>query len=225
MLRRYVRINHNKKSEINPSPRRNAQIKLILGRTYTDYQLYRESHKDCNIVQLDSVIGTIHDEKAILTITLVNYGFQFGLLIKKGDSSSVNNQFRKLFKTLGEDLTNKVFAICLADNGTEFDLLPNLENLGSIKFYYTRTYKSSDKPECERFHEYLRYIYPKGKSLDNLTQKDLDDSYSNINNFIRESKDNKTPYQMVLEAFGIDFLDKINIKFINVKDIKLLAKI
>jgi hypothetical protein len=40
-------------------------------------------HKTENIVQYDSVIGKIFDEKALLTITFPKYNFQFARIIRK----------------------------------------------------------------------------------------------------------------------------------------------
>ena len=49
------------------------------------------------------------------------------------------------------------------------------------------------KAEAERNHGLVRYVFPKGKSLDGLTQADLDEAFSNINFFVRLSKGDKPP--------------------------------
>lgn len=47
--------------------------------------------------------------------------------------------------------------ILLCDNGIEFPQLPLIEKLSPrIKVFYTAPYKSTDKPHCERNHEYYR---------------------------------------------------------------------
>lgn len=207
MLRRYIRFNHNKKSDSNPEPPRFRNIKAYAGRTYSDYIKYTTKHKSANIAQFDSVIGTVNDKYAILTISFPKYEFQFGLYIKKGDTQDVNKKLYHLFKRLGPYLTNKLFAVCLCDNGFEFESFPNIENYGyNIKTFYTRTYNSSDKGACENYHRYLRYIYPKGKSLDHISQEDLDDSFSNICNFIRVSINDLTPYRLMVKKFGLSLL-------------------
>lgn len=225
-LRRYVRFNHANKRDSNPMPLRTRNIKAYAARTYSNYQEYVSKHKRLNIVQFDSVIGTKTDKYAILTITFPKYEFQFGLKILKDNPGDVTRKLNYLFKRLGIDLTNKLFSICLCDNGFEFDHFYKLEELGyNIKTFYTRTYKSSDKPHCETYHRFLRYIYPKGHSLDNVSQDDINDSFSNINCLIRKSLNDKLPYDVINKKFGSIFLTKIQIRKINPKNIKLLAKI
>ena len=70
-LPRYVRYSHKydykKKKIIN--------VERMLGRTFSDYKKYVESHPDDNIFQYDSVEGKIDDKKAILTITYPEFRF------------------------------------------------------------------------------------------------------------------------------------------------------
>lgn len=80
------------------------------------------------------------------------------------------------------------------------------------KTFYTRPYRSTDKLSCENLHRLLRYAFPKGKSLDNLTQDVLDEVFSHINSYVRKSLIDKTPYDLIKKKFGKEFLVKINIK-------------
>jgi IS30 family transposase len=225
-LRRYTAFKHELKKKEEPR-NKIAQINNLrdmLGRTYQDYINYRFEHKRANIVEFDSVIGTLTDKKAILTITLVKYNFQFGLLIEKGSPSSVCKAIRNLFDKIGIELAKKIFAICICDNGSEFSSFFKLETYNQIqiiKTFYTRPYKSSDKPTCERLHEFVRYVLPKGHSLDHLTQDDLDEMFSHINSYSRKSLGDKCPYNLVKRAFGTGFLKAINIRKINPKDVCL----
>jgi IS30 family transposase len=86
-LRRYVRFPHHLPKKEKSLVIRD--IRYIIGRKYSDYLNYVKAHQGISRVEYDSVIGKINDFQAILTITFVKYDFQFGLLIKKGDSSSV----------------------------------------------------------------------------------------------------------------------------------------
>ena len=222
-LRRYVRFKHHKPKEENKYNLRD--ITVIIGRTYTDYLGFVEKHKRMNIVQYDSVIGKINDEKAILTITFKKYNFQFGLLINKGDSNDVRNKIRALFRKLGNKVVSEIFPINISDNGVEFSRFNEIEEtVDGIKIcrtFFTTPYRSNDKSECERNHEYVRYFIPKGISLDSLTQEKIDEMFSNINSTIRESKGNRTPYELVLRKYGKTFLDAINIKKVEKKRVNL----
>ena len=108
----------------------------------------------------------------------------------------------------------------VADNGFEFSTFHNLEKF-NLKVFFTNPYRSTDKAECERNHEFIRYIIPKRKTLDIYNQNDLNLMFSHINSYIRESNQNKTPYELVRESFGSEFLDLIGIKYVNPNDVIL----
>jgi len=140
-------------------------------------------------------------------------------LIKKGDSSSVFEVLKSLYKKV-RDKVQEIFAANLCDNGIEFAQFYEIERYVGRSFYAT-PYRSSDKPHCERAHELVRYVFPKGKSLNQITQEMLDEVFSNINSYIRKSKGDKTPYDLARARFGKAFLDAINIRRIDNKKVKL----
>ena len=73
----------------------------MLGRTYSDFVNYVKENPQCNVWEYDSVIGKLEDKKAILTITFPDTRFQFGFLITKESSRSVNSKIRNLQSKLG----------------------------------------------------------------------------------------------------------------------------
>lgn len=189
-LRRYVTYSHSYKKE--PKEMQLRDIRVLIGRTYKDYKKVVTSHKSLNVVQFDSVIGTINDKRSILTITFPRYNFQFGILISKGSPGFVKGHIKTLFKNIGDKLVKAIFPINLADNGVEFSFFNEIEvnELGEkiCSTYFTNPYKATDKAECERNHELIRYYIPKGKSMDSLTQEKVDEMFSHINSYVRKSK-------------------------------------
>ena len=223
-LRRYARFKHALPKPQDPLMIRD--IRMLIGRTFKDFTRYVATHKRSHVVEYDSVIGKLTDQQAILTITFPKTNFQFGLLIKKGYASSCLHELKLLLKHLGNDLSTTVFDINLCDNGSEFASFYQIEfdqNGERIRrTFYTNPYKATDKPHCERNHELIRYVLPKGKSLDSLTQAQVDDLFSNLNSYVRQSKGNKTPYDLVKAKFGVDFLNAIHIRRIPNKKVKLV---
>lgn len=222
-LRRYVTYRHAYKKEIKDIQLRD--IRVLIGRTYKDYKKVTSTHKKYNIVQYDSIVGKREDKKAILTITFPKYSFQFGLLINKGSPSNVITKIKGIFAKLESEMIKDIFPINLADNGVEFSYFSQIEiNEDGEKIcstFFTNPYKATDKAECERLHELVRYFLPKGKSLDLLTQDKIDEMFSNINSYVRKSQGDKTPYDLVKKKFGKEFLDKIGIKRIANKKVRL----
>lgn len=220
-LRRYVVYKHEYETE------KKSQLKdltVIIGRRYVDYIDYVNKHRRLNIVQYDSVIGQMSDEKAILTITFPKYGFQFGLLIYKSNPKSVTRKIRELFRKIGKEKVKEIFPINLADNGVEFSYFNKIEEMENeviCKTFFTSPYKATDKAHCERYHEFIRYFIPKGKSLDFLTQEKVNWMFSQINSYVRKSKKDRTPYELVERKFGKEFLDAIGIYKVQKKKVAL----
>lgn len=222
-LRRWSRFKHKQEYDYKKENRYN-QVERLFKRTYSDFLIYVKNHRHVSIVQYDSVIGKINDKQAILTITFPKERFQFGRVIKKGDPNSVNEELAKIFKQIGMEKVAEAFAVNLADNGIEFSYLHQMEVL-NLRVYFTNPYRLTDKAACERNHEFIRYVIPKGHSLNSLTQEKVDLMFSHINSYVRESNYNKTPFELIEERFGINFLNNIGIKKILPQDVLLKPRL
>lgn len=199
-------------------------VDLLNGRTYEDYINYTKE-KDILIVQLDTIVGKLVDNKKILTIHWPSFHFQIGILLEKLSPAFVNNALMELKNKLGLETYKILFQVILTDNGIEFSLLDEIENdeNGELitKVFFCDPYKSSQKGACERNHEFIRYVLPKGVSFDNLNQKDVDLIFSHINSTPRNSLGFKTPFELFKTAFGIEVLRILNINEINKDDVHL----
>lgn len=199
-------------------------VDLLNGRTYEDYINYTKE-KDILIVQLDTVVGKLVDNKKILTIHWPSFHFQIGILLEKLSPAFVNNALMELKNKLGLVTYKILFQVILTDNGIEFSLLDEIEidENGELitKVFFCDPYKSSQKGSCERNHEFIRYVLPKGVSFDNLNQKDVDLIFSHINSTPRNSLGFKTPFELFKTAFGIEVLRILNINEINKDDVHL----
>lgn len=222
-LPRFVRFEHKSQYAI-VRENKIANIERMYQRTFTDFTRFITKHPDLSIVQYDSVIGQIDDKKAILTITFPKERFQFGRIIKKGDPDSVQGIMNYLFTLFGYEKAKNIFTINLADNGIEFSYFHKLEQY-DVRVYFTNPYKSTDKAGCERNHEFIRYIIPKGKTLDNLTQDDVNLMFFHINSYVRKSNQNKTPYELIIERFGPEFVEMIGIKYVKPQDVILKPRL
>lgn len=223
-LRRYATF--PRKGPERPSRVRLRDIRVLVGRTYSDFLERREARPGECLVKPGSVIGKASDTRAILTITLPKYGFQFARIVGKGQPGDVVAALRGIFRRLPPGLAEKAFAVVLADNGTEFSWLDRIEGgedgSQARSVFFATPYRATDKAECERLHGLLRYCIPKGRSLDRLDQQQVDAMYSNINSYVRGSKGDRTPYELVLRRFGKAFLDAIGIRRVPRKKVRLL---
>ena len=231
-LRRYPRFRHRLGKGAGGKRLLVSDVRKLMGRMYQDFLDYMASHPAASSVQLDSVVGKAEGKKAILTITWPESSFQIGLLIDKGDPSSARKAILRVMRALCGAGVKGGFPMeaCLSDNGTEFFDYWKVEGamkaLGVVaRTFYARPMRSDDKAEAERNHEIVRYVFPKGKSLDGLTQADLDEAFSNINSYTRLSKGDKTPFELAEARFGRGFCDALNIRKVDKKKVRLLPAI
>ena len=79
------------------------------------------------------------------------------------------------------------------------------------RIYYCDPGASWQKPGCEKNHEYIRKILPKGSSFDELSQADINKMMWHINSAARESLNGQTPFTLgklliqkeAFDAFGL----------------------
>ena len=81
--------------------------------------------------------------------------------------------------------------------------------------------KSNQKSQCERNHEFIRMVLPKGTTFDNLTQADVDLMMSHINSYARPSLGDCTPFDLFEACFGKGLLKKLGIRKIPANEIIL----
>ena len=199
-------------------------VELLTNRTYDDYLEYMKKN-DAFIVQMNAVVGKLLDKKKLLTIHWPVFHFQMGILLDSLNQNAVNKALSDVKETIGNELYRTLFQVIIVDNGIEFSLMDEVEvdsNGERIsRVFFCDPYSSSQKGACERNHEFIRYILPKGRSFDCLTQKDVDLMFSHINSTPRKSLGFHSLYFVFSNMFGKDFLNRLNIHLIDNEDVLL----
>ena len=199
--------------------REKTNLKIKIGRFYTDFKDYLEFHPNCSIVEMDTVIGTKGGKggKCMLTLLFRKYNFMLIYLLPYKQAKYVNAVFDILKKRLGTDEFKRLFEVILTDNGTEFSDPESIEfDMGTgeklVSLFYCDPNCSWQKGSLEKNHEYIRYILPKGTSFAGLNQNDCYLMASHINSVPRLSLNNFSPYE---EAFN--FIGKNNMEHFHIK--------
>ena len=120
----------------------------------------------------------------------------------------------------------RIFPVILTDNGVEFNKLIDIEMYNDEKIcsiFFCDPYRSGQKGSCERNHELYRYIQPKKKSIENLTQQQVNNIFSNINCIYRKSLSGVRPYDLAKAVLGEKFLEIIGIKEVLPDDVDLTS--
>ena len=228
-LQRKVRYKVSKDYDYHRSK---TNIKIKIGRFYTDFKTYIEFNPNASIVEMDTVIGTTGGQggKCLLTLLFRKFNFMLIYLLPYKKSEHVTEVFNYLKDLLGIDVFKKLFEVILTDNGTEFSDPESIEidfKTGEkiCSLFYCDPNSSWQKGSIEKNHEYIRYILPKGTSFASLTQEDCFLIASHINSIPRLSLNNKSPFDAISFFLDYSIIDKFQIKKIDYDNIDLTIRL
>ena len=199
--------------------------KCLENRKYENFISFINQNPDTPIVQMDTVEGT-KGGKVLLTIHFVNCSFMLAYIRDNNDSKSVIDIFNNIQKLVEIDKFKELFPVILTDNGSEFSNPTKIEfdmKTGELrtKIFYCHPSSPFEKGACEVNHELLRRILPKGESLDNLTQEDINLIMSHINSYKRKKLNNESPYSIFSKMYGKDTVQKLGVKKIEPNKVSL----
>lgn len=184
------KYNFNKRMFLKLS--RNLHNKNVIKRKRRTYDDFSKSILDfqddmkgkdlINAYELDLVKGKRSDPFAILTCINKKTRIAYAKKVKP-NACDVKT---KLLEIIEEN--NLQIDQLIIDNGSENVLLYEIKSIKQI--YRCRPYCSSDKAQIENVHRILRYWIPKGKSINSIQQRDLDEIMNKINNYPRSIYEN-----------------------------------
>jgi IS30 family transposase len=174
-------------------------------------------------VEMDTVIGRVHDRQCILTLYIRPCRFQLAILLPEKTSSAVAAALDSLEGAIGRRNFKCLFSLMLTDNGGEFSdpeaLEASFPSGRRCQVYYCDARQSQQKGGCERNHVELRKLLPKGRgiSFDDLVKGDMGVLMSHLNSEPRPSLLGQTPVDALValgERAGEELLDAYGISFI-----------
>lgn len=201
-LRRKLRRPERKKS----GPVLRVDKKCHIGRTYEDYQAYMARNPDSMVSQMDSVV--IHKGgQTILTILFTSCDLQLMFLRDRNTAASVTEIFKKLRGQLGGERFQTLFQVILTDRGSEFTDPARIEadtETGEIqcRVFYCEPMNSNQKSNCERNHEFIRYVIPQGQARDSYTEEEIREMMNHINSYPRKKWNGQAPIDLFKKIYG-----------------------
>lgn len=188
------------------------------GRRYKDYLAFKQENPKLITTEMDTVYNQ-QSGPFIQTFIFENTGLMIGYLHKEKTSESMSSTLNKLQEILQDDYS-KLFSLLLTDRGSEFEKYELFEinaETGEIRsnIFYCDPQRPDQKPHVENNHNYVRNIIPNKKSIEHLTQNNLDLMFSHINSAPRASLNGKTPYEAFEFLYGNEILTKLNIQKID----------
>lgn len=210
-LRRAVRYKKRKKPTHSTAKDRSYRK----GHNYEDFLKFMAEHPDTNVVEMDCVEGKKGESPTLLTFTFRNCHLMLIFLLDFQDQECVLEVFVWLETYLGQEAFKKLFPVILTDGGAEFSARQEMEEFcdgtKSTTVFYCDPYSFWQKGACEKNHEYIRYILPKGSSFSSLTSDHVRLMTNHINSEKRDSLNGHSPYELSLllldnklhEAYGL----------------------
>lgn len=219
------KVRYKKRKHKNSDNENKRELSLLKGRKYEDFIEFSTNHPKFNIVEMDTVIGKRNTNKCLLTLYIRKTHFMLIFLLNKKDSASVNAKINFIKEKLGIKLYKKIFRIFLTDNGCEFYSVLNFEkdletNKKVSNIFFCHPYSSFEKHGVEVNHEYIRRVFPKGTSFNELNDEIVKNLQDNINSIPRISLKNETPYNLTKKLYP-DLIDKLDCKYIKPDDVSL----
>lgn len=196
-LRRAVRYKKRKQKTTASSKDRSYRK----GHNYEDFQKHMKEHPNTPVVEMDCVEG-VKGGKVFLTLTFRSCNLMLIFLLENHDQECVLEVFIWLETVLGQESFKKLFPVILTDGGSEFSAREEMEEFcdgtKSTTVYYCDPYSFWQKGACEKNHEYIRYVLPKGSSFNKLTDNQVNTLMNHINSEKRDSFNGHSPYELSL---------------------------
>lgn len=177
--------------------------KFRINRTYEDFSSLMKNTPATRVVELDTVEGGRgNSRQAFMTMLFRNCSLMLIFVLSEKTQECVIEVLDTLSDKLGVNTFKELFPVILTDNGTEFQFPERMECdiNGEIrtKVYYCNPNSSWQKGMLEKNHEYIRYVIPKGQSLDPYTFEDVTLLMNHINSEARDSLNGCTPFKLSL---------------------------
>ena len=80
---------------------------------------------------------------------------------------------------------------------------------------------SNQKSNCERNHELIRYVIPKGTSMERFTQTDITKLMNHINSYPRKKWNGQAPLDLFIQIYGQETTTLFGLKKIPSNSINL----
>ena len=201
---------------------KNATDKV--NRTFNDFVKYIEENPGVQVVEMDTVHGT-RSGKVLLTFQFRSCSLMLAFIIDSCSQAAVKEAVDKLYAILGHETFSQSFPVILTDNGSEFTnplaLELNSNGVQRTKIFYCNPMASYQKPHVEKNHEYIRYILPKGRSFNDLTQEEITLMMNHINSTARASLNGNTPFKLAQMLLDNSLLEKLSLKHIPADEVHL----
>ena len=205
-----------------------AMLVIKDGHKYDDYLAFIKDNP-IEVPQMDCVEGSKDSNAVLLTLFFPVTRLQLAIILEEQTSDNVVAALDMLEEVLGTKLFKEMFPYILTDNGHEFADINGMQRSisgGERTFiYFCEPNHPEQKGGCEKNHEFIRYVIPKGTSLEDYSQADINLMMDHINSYTRKELHGKSPYEVAEVLYPKDYFELLGIKIIHPTKIILTLKL
>lgn len=214
--------------KVRYKPRRRVRDWRVVdrsGRSYADFLDLAAKARE-NAVQMDCVMGRARGFKCILTLHFPKWEFQMMVLLEEHTPSCVVGALDFIESVIGYEKFKSLFGVILTDRGIEFADFEAIERSASrpqrrCRVFYCDPMRSCQKGSCEKNHELIRRIIPKGSDIDSLSRYDIATVASHVNSYPRPSLEGRSPFAMAGRKIPKRLLDELGIMWLRADEVCL----
>jgi len=224
-LRRVVRYRKrkHKKARVISMP------ELKIGHTYDKFLEFKGANPDVPISEMDIVEGRMTDKQKLLTLMRRDLRLMVIVLLPRKTMECAVSAINAIEEALTTELFEELFPVILTDNDPAFanpgKIEVNEDGVIRTKLFYCEPTRSDQKGAIEKNHEFIRYIIPKGKTFENLTEEKVARMMNHINSTARPDLEGECPMTLALRVFGVETLAKLGMKLIPADEVCLTAQL
>ncbi len=180
-------------------------------RTYSDFLAFRLTANTHFYWQMDFLGSIKSDTKEILTLNIPDLHFVLILLIELPNANKIDEVFNTLEINLGIHNFIKIIPYILTDRDPCFSKFEDIEfskitGEQRTHLFYCDAFTSCQKGSVENMNKQLRKFFPKGTSVDNLTNEQIKEINMIILNTRVASLNGATPLEIFEKVYGKDIL-------------------
>jgi IS30 family transposase len=202
---------------------------LKVDHVYEKFLEFTLANPEVRIAEMDLVEGKVSDRQKLLTLMPRDLRLMIIRLLPDKTMESAARAIAGIADALGMDVFSKLFPVVLTDNDScfadplQFEL--DADGVFRTKLFYCEPHRSDQKGSLEKNHEYIRYIIPKGKTFDELTEADVRNMMNHINSTARPDLDGESPMERALREFGKEALAKLGMELIPYDEVCLTTQL
>ena len=152
--------------------------------------------------ELDTVVSSSKGQhECLMTLTDRKIRFEIIARLKEKTKDEVLKKMKKI-KSIIKNNLNDIIKSISTDNGTEFSAWKDIEKMLNTTIYFCHPYCSGEKGTNEKHNGMIRYFIPKGKLIENYSNKDIEEIANWMNNYPRRIFGYKTPIEMLKEEIN-----------------------